>query len=54
MNKTRYLVYKLTIHMIFVVKYRRKVFTKDALSLLEKVFGRTCEELECKFDRIWG
>ncbi len=48
MNKTRYSVYKLTIHIIFVVKYRRQVFEKHALSFLEKIFADTCERLECK------
>jgi len=54
MNKTRYSIYKLTIHIIFVVKYRRKVFEKDALSLLEKIFAHTCEKLECKLIEFGG
>jgi len=54
MKKTRYSVYKLTIHIIFVVKYRRKVFGKNALSLLEKVFDHTCKKLECELIEFGG
>ena len=56
MNKTRYSVYKLTIHIVFVVKYRRKVFEKNSLSLLKKAFFDTCTcyKLECKLIEFGG
>ena len=46
-QKTRYSVYKTTIHLVFVVKYRKKVLTQEALVLLENVFAKTCQKLAC-------
>ena len=38
----RYCVYKNFVHLIFVTKYRRGVFTKKMLPLLEQSFKESC------------
>lgn len=45
--RTRYAVYKNTLHMVFAVKYRKKILTTKVLLLLEEVFRSTCKRLEC-------
>ena len=47
LNKARGCVYRLSVHIVFVTKYRRKVITKDILSDLEKIFARLCENQKC-------
>ena len=44
----------MTIHIVFVVKYRRKIFEKHAFSLSEKIFADTCDRLECKLVEFGG
>jgi len=44
---TRGAVFKLTVHLVFVTKYRRKVFTKKAIERLGEVFEKVCEDFNC-------
>lgn len=53
-NKTRYGVYKMNIHLVFSVKYRKKVITKPALLVLKNTFSRVCKELECELMEFGG
>lgn len=48
LNKARGCVYRLSVHIIFVTKYRRKVITKEILNDLEKIFTRLCEGKKCQ------
>ena len=48
LNKARGCVYQLSVHMVFVTKYRRKVITKEILDDLEKIFTRLCENQKCQ------
>lgn len=54
LNKARGCVYRLSVHIIFVTKYRRKVITKDILSDLEKIFSRLCEGKKCQLTSFNG
>ena len=42
----RHVVYDIHIHLVFVAKYRRSVFTKEILLELEDIFKAVCEDFE--------
>ncbi|NRA43348.1 MAG: IS200/IS605 family transposase [Oligoflexales bacterium] len=42
----RHVVYDIHIHLVFVAKYRRSVFTKEILFELEDIFKGVCEDFE--------
>jgi putative transposase len=44
-RKGRSVVYKNTVHLVFVTKYRRAVFTNEILAALEGIFRETCEQM---------
>ena len=48
LNRARGCVYRLSVHIVFVTKYRRKVITKEILGDLEKIFNRLCENQKCQ------
>jgi len=48
LNKARGCVYRLSVHIVFVTKYRRKVITKEILDDLEKIFSRLCLAKKCQ------
>ena len=50
LNKARGCVYKLSVHIVFVTKYRRKVITKEILNDLEKIFTRLCLNQKCQLN----
>jgi len=39
-------VYKNNIHLVFVTKYRRNVFTLEMLERLKVIFRETCEQMD--------
>jgi REP-associated tyrosine transposase len=40
----RYCVSTLHLHLVFVTKYRRKVFDGDALERLQAIFEKVCRD----------
>ncbi|NEN92959.1 MAG: IS200/IS605 family transposase [Okeania sp. SIO3H1] len=46
-NKGFRSVYSLTVHIVFVTKYRKKVITSEILPQLHKIFDETCQKWEC-------
>lgn len=44
----RHCVFNLHVHLIFVAKYRRKVFDSDAISRLKELFAKTCTGFEAE------
>jgi putative transposase len=34
------------VHLVFVCKYRRNVFTRDALNDLQAIFAKVCQDFE--------
>ncbi len=60
MNKSRELrtgrhcVFMMHVHLVFVTKYRRNIFSKKVLQHLEKVFTRVCERFECTLSEFDG
>jgi len=42
----RHCVFLMHVHLVFVAKYRRKVFTKPILDDLEQIFSKVCNDFE--------
>ena len=45
-RKSRACVYKNFVHLVFVTKYRRGVFTKEIIDRLHELFEQTCKQLD--------
>ena len=50
----RHVVYQLHVHLVFVPRYRRKVFDADALERLRIVFGAVCGDFEAELTQFNG
>jgi len=44
----RHVVYSLHLHLVFVTKYRKNVFTKKMYDRLNFHFDRVCKDFSCK------
>ncbi|MGB3512748.1 MAG: IS200/IS605 family transposase [Microcoleaceae cyanobacterium] len=53
-NKGFRSVYSLTVHIVFVTKYRKKVITCEILQQLNKIFDETCSKWECELVEFNG
>jgi putative transposase len=47
-------LYKNNLHLVFVTKYRRKVFTKEMLDRVNEIIKETCEQMDCELIEIGG
>ena len=50
----RHVVYQLHAHLVFVPRYRRKVFDADALKRLRIIFGAVCGDFEAELTQFNG
>ena len=50
----RHVVFRLHVHLVFVPKYRRKIFDADALDRLRTVFSNICGDFEATLDEFNG
>ena len=50
----RRVVYQLHVHLVFVPRYRRKVFDADALERLRIIFGAVCGDFEAELTQFNG
>lgn len=50
----RHCIFVMHVHLVFVTKYRRKVFTKEILSDLEIIFSKICDDFEAKLVEFDG
>ena len=41
-------IYKNNVHLVFVTKYRRDVFTLEMLNRLKEIFTETCQQMDCE------
>lgn len=46
LRRGRSVVFNLHAHLVFVPKYRRRIFDRDALELLHQSFARVCADFE--------
>ncbi len=54
LRRGRHCVFALHVHLIFVTKYRRKVFDADALDRLKAHFARVCGDFEARLVEMNG
>jgi putative transposase len=50
----RHCVFKMHVHLVFVTKYRRKVFTKKILKHMQKIFIDVCKDFEAELIEFDG
>lgn len=50
----RHCVFKLHVHLVFVTKYRKKVFTSEILKDLEVIFQDVCQNFETEIIEMNG
>ena len=50
----RHCVFNMHVHLVFVTKYRRKVFDGDAIERLRRMFGRVCAAFEATLAEMEG
>lgn len=47
-------VYSLSIHLVLITKYRKKVITKPMLTRLKAIFTETCAKWDCELREFNG
>ena len=50
----RHCVFNLHIHLVFLTKYRRSVFTKAVLEDLKEIFASVCQDFEAELVEFDG
>ena len=50
----RHCVFKMHVHLVFVTKYRREVFSKTTLDDLRTIFARVCSDFEAELMEFSG
>lgn len=53
-RKGRHCVYDMHVHLVFVTKYRHKVFTDEHLTTLERIFADVCASFNCRLEEFNG
>ena len=50
----RHCVFLMHVHLVFVAKYRKKLFTKEILGFMESVFRDVCTDFEAELKEFNG
>src|SRR5436190_23327154 len=50
----RHCVFKLHVHLVFVTKYRRKIFTAKIFDTMRDVFSSVCNDFESELTEMDG
>jgi len=53
-RRGRHCVFLMHVHLVFVTKYRRKVFTKEILDDLRNIFSCVCADFEAELVEFDG
>ncbi|MBS3904326.1 MAG: IS200/IS605 family transposase [Simkania sp.] len=53
-RRGRTCVFLLHVHLVFVAKYRKKVFTKQVLNDLREIFSSVCSDFEARLVEFEG
>jgi putative transposase len=53
-RRGRHCVFNLHVHLVFVTKYRRDVFTKPVLNDLREIFSAVCADFEAELVEFDG
>ena len=54
LRRGRHIVYNLHVHLVFVAKYRRKVFTKEILDDMRGILESVCTDFEAQLVEFEG
>ena len=54
LRRGRRVVFNLHVHLVFVAKYRRKVFTKEILDDMRQIFESVCTDFEAQLVEFDG
>lgn len=54
LRRGRHVVYNLHVHLVFVAKYRRNIFTKEVLDDLKVIFSDVCQKFEAQLVEFDG
>ena len=50
----RHCVFNMHVHLVFVAKYRRKIFDRDSLKELKTIFNHVCKNFEAELVEMDG
>jgi len=50
----RHCVFDLHVHLVFVAKYRKKIFNGEAISILKSLFSKICADFDAKLIEMDG
>ena len=50
----RHCVFMMHVHLVFVAKYRKKLFTKEILNFMELIFRDICTDFEAELKEFNG
>jgi len=53
-RRGRHCVFSLHVHLVFVTKYRKKVFDGDALQRLQVIFEKVCLDFQAQLAEMNG
>lgn len=53
-RRGRHCVFNMHVHLVFVAKYRRKVFDKEAITCLRDIFTKVCSDFESELVEMDG
>lgn len=54
LRRGRHVVFNLHVHLVFVAKYRRKVFTKEIFDDMRQIFESVCTDFEAQLVEFDG
>ena len=54
LRRGRHVVFNLHVHLVFVAKYRRQVFTKEILDDMRQIFESVCTDFEAQLVEFDG
>ena len=50
----RHCVFQLHVHLVFMTRYRKKIFNQDAINRLEVIFTKVCTDFESQLVEVNG
>lgn len=53
-RKGRHCVFDMHVHLVFVTKYRHRVFADEHLTRMETIFHDVCESFDCQLEEFNG
>ena len=53
-RRGRHCIFKLHVHLVFMAKYRRKMFNGDSINRLRRIFAKVCADFEAKLIEMNG